>query len=60
MNTLTERATSSPNALEPLMTAKDVANLLSVHENYVYDLANRGELPSYRIGGMRRFRPCEI
>ena len=34
--------------------------MLQVHENYIYDLANHGELPSYKIGGMRRFRLSEI
>ena len=46
--------------VEPLMTAHQVAELLGVHENWVYDQAARGELPSYKIGGTRRFRPDEL
>jgi excisionase family DNA binding protein len=31
-----------------------------VHENWVYDQAASGELPSYKIGGTRRFDPDEL
>jgi hypothetical protein len=31
-----------------------------VHENWVYDQAASGELPSYTIGGTRRFDPDEL
>jgi excisionase family DNA binding protein len=31
-----------------------------VHENWVYDQAANGELPSYKIGGTRRFDPDEL
>jgi excisionase family DNA binding protein len=61
MSTLTTGpGTPGPNNIGPLLTVKDVASLLAVHENYVYDLASRGELPSYKIGGMRRFRLSEV
>jgi excisionase family DNA binding protein len=43
-----------------LLTVADVAETLRVHPNYVYDLANRGDLPSYKIGGMRRFRAADV
>jgi excisionase family DNA binding protein len=42
------------------MTARQVAELLGVHENWVYDHAASGELPSYKIGGTRRFVRNEI
>ncbi len=45
---------------ETMMTARQVAELLSVHENWVYDQAVSGVLPSYRIGGTRRFLPEEL
>jgi excisionase family DNA binding protein len=48
------------NAMESLMSARQVAELLGVHENWVYDQAARGDLPSYKIGGTRRFDPDEL
>jgi predicted DNA-binding transcriptional regulator AlpA len=33
-------------AMESMMTARQVAELLGVHENWVYDQAASGELPS--------------
>jgi excisionase family DNA binding protein len=46
--------------MESMMTARQVAELLGVHENWVYDRAATGELPSYKIGGTRRFDRIEI
>ena len=43
-----------------MMTARQVAALLGVHENWVYDQAAAGALPSYKIGGTRRFLPDEL
>jgi excisionase family DNA binding protein len=40
--------------MESMMTVREVAELLGVHENWVYDQAASGELPSYKIGGTRR------
>jgi excisionase family DNA binding protein len=45
---------------EPMMTAREVAELLGVHENWVYDQAASGVLPSYKIGGTRRFLGDEL
>ena len=46
--------------MESMMTARQVAELLGVHENWVYDQAASGMLPSYKIGGTRRFDPDEL
>jgi excisionase family DNA binding protein len=46
--------------MESMMTVRQVAELLGVHENWVYDRAASGELPSYKIGGSRRFNPDEL
>ena len=43
-----------------MMTARQVAALLGVHENWVYDQAATGVLPSYKIGGTRRFLADEL
>ena len=46
--------------MESMMCARQVAELLGVHENWVYDQAVSGELPSYKIGGTRRLDPDEL
>jgi excisionase family DNA binding protein len=46
--------------MESMLTARQVAELLGVHENWVYDLAASGELPSYKLGGTRRFDRDEV
>jgi excisionase family DNA binding protein len=43
-----------------MMTARQVADVLGVHENWVYDQAASGVLPSYKIGGSRRFLRDEL
>jgi len=46
--------------MESMMTVRQVAELLGVHENWVYDQAASGQLPSYKIGGTRRFDRDEV
>ena len=46
--------------MESMLTVRQVAELLGVHENWVYDQAASGELPSYKLGGARRFDPDEV
>src|SRR3982751_3831164 len=46
--------------MQSIMTARQVAELLGVHENWVYDQAASGGLPSYKIGGARRFDRDEL
>jgi excisionase family DNA binding protein len=43
-----------------MMTARQVAEFLGLHENWVYDRAVSGDLPSYKLGGTRRFRRDEL
>jgi excisionase family DNA binding protein len=50
------RATS----VEPLLSARQVTDILGVNLNYVYEQAVDGRLPSYKIGGNRRFRASEV
>jgi excisionase family DNA binding protein len=47
-------------ASERLLTARELADTLAVHPNYIYSLAAAGEIPSYRIGGNRRFLWREV
>jgi len=49
------------NAIEPLLTAKEVAELLGRHEQTVYTMARNGELASVKMGSRSlRFRPSAI
>lgn len=41
--------------MEKLLTANEVAELLSVHENWVYAAAAAGRMPSIKVGRARRF-----
>lgn len=45
---------------ETLVDANDVARLLKVSRSWVYQRAQAGQLPCYRIGGLLRFAPSEI
>jgi excisionase family DNA binding protein len=38
-----------------MMTIKEVAEYLSVHEKTIYRLVKSGELPALRVGGQWRF-----
>ena len=43
-----------------LWTWREVARALKVSRSWVYAKAERGELPSLRVGGLLRFDPTEI
>ncbi len=43
-----------------LWDALDVARFLKVSRSWVYERTMSGELPSIRIGGLRRFDPAAI
>jgi len=42
------------------MTVSQVAELLQLSEKTVYRLAQRGELPCFKVGGSWRFRRRDI
>jgi excisionase family DNA binding protein len=46
--------------VETMLTARQVAEYLGLRENWVYDRAIVGDLPSYKLGGSRRFRRSEV
>lgn len=50
----------APYSIEKYLTASQLAEILGVHENYVYERAASGEMPSIKFGGNRRFRWSEI
>jgi excisionase family DNA binding protein len=40
----------------PLMTAEEVAELIGMRVNYVYELSRRGRIPTITFGRTRRYR----
>ncbi|MBI3184678.1 MAG: helix-turn-helix domain-containing protein [Myxococcales bacterium] len=44
----------------PSMTVHDVARYLNVDEKTVYRLAQRGELPGFKVAGTWRFKKDDI
>jgi excisionase family DNA binding protein len=46
--------------LTALLEPKDVAQMLNVKVSWVYASAEKGVLPSYRVGKYRRFRHEQI
>lgn len=46
--------------MDTMMTVRELADFLGVHENWVYAHAMAGNVPSYKIGSNRRFRRSEI
>lgn len=50
---------STPDVLEDLklLTPEQVSEMLQIAKSTVYNLVNRGELPSTKIGASVRFRP---
>jgi len=44
----------------PAMTVRDVAAYLNVNEKTVYRLAQRGELPGFKVAGAWRFQRQDL
>lgn len=44
----------------PAMTVRDVAAYLNVNEKTVYRLAQRGELPGFKVAGAWRFQRNDL
>lgn len=47
-------------AVPQLLTVRDVAKLLQVHEKTIYAWVSRGELPCVRVGKCLRFDPSAV
>lgn len=43
-----------------IMTIREVASYLKVHERTVYRLASKGELPAFKVANVWRFRLQDI
>lgn len=51
----------NPSSREPFLTAEQVAELLGMSRDWVYERALAGDLPSYKLpGGKRRFLYSEL
>lgn len=49
-----------PRKPEPAMTVRDVAATLNVDEKTIYRLAQRGDLPGFKVAGAWRFQPTDL
>jgi len=46
--------------MEEWMTINEVAKYLRVSKDWVYKAAQKGKIPTYKIGGLWRFKEKEI
>lgn len=49
-----------PRKPEPAMTVRDVAARLNVDEKTIYRLAQRGDLPGFKVAGAWRFQRADL
>jgi excisionase family DNA binding protein len=45
---------------EQFVSIQEAARFLGVPKSYVYEKVRLGRLPSYKLGGLRRFRLSEL
>lgn len=45
---------------DEILTLPEVAQLLKVAEKTVYTMAQKGELPAFKVGGQWRFRRLDL
>ena len=45
---------------DEVLTMKEVAALLKIGEKTAYTMAQRGELPGFKVGGQWRFRRADL
>lgn len=58
---LVSHASGGSNVADlPAMTVREVADYLNVDEKTVYRLAQRGQLPGFKVAGTWRFRKDDI
>ncbi|HLK90198.1 MAG TPA: helix-turn-helix domain-containing protein [Polyangia bacterium] len=46
--------------MDEILTLPEVARLLKVAEKTVYTMAQKGELPAFKVGGQWRFRRKDL
>jgi excisionase family DNA binding protein len=47
-------------AIEPAMTVRDIAVVLNVDEKTIYRLAQKGDLPGFKVSGSWRFQRPDL
>ena len=47
-------------AIEPAMTVRDIATVLNVDEKTIYRLAQKGDLPGFKVSGSWRFQRLDL
>ena len=45
---------------DEILTLPEVAQLLKVAEKTVYSMAQKGQLPAFKVGGQWRFKRAEL
>lgn len=45
---------------DEVLTMKEVATLLKIGEKTAYTMAQRGDLPGFKVGGQWRFKRADI
>ena len=45
---------------EEILTVQEVATLLKVADKTVYTMAQKGDLPAFKVGGLWRFRRLDL
>jgi excisionase family DNA binding protein len=45
---------------ETILTVREVAKFLKVTERTIYGLAAEGQIPSFKVGGSRRFKQSDL
>jgi PTS system nitrogen regulatory IIA component len=56
----TPQGVSGPSALQTLLTVRDVATWLRVHEKTIYEWAEKGKLPCFKLGNRLRFDASDV
>ena len=46
--------------IEPAMTVRDIAAVLNVDEKTIYRLAQKGDLPGFKVSGSWRFQRSDL
>ena len=47
-------------AIEPALTVRDIAVVLNVDEKTIYRLAQKGDLPGFKVSGSWRFQRPDL
>lgn len=53
-------AGASPPMTDEILTLSEVAQMLKVAEKTVYTMAQKGDLPAFKVGGQWRFRRTDL